>query len=248
MARNRGIQESAADLIAFLDADDEWMPDFLATIVELRAAYPEAGVYGTAYERHAPDGAVYPVRLVDVPPSPWCGVLTNYFRAAMAEPPLWSSALAVPKAVFDDVGGFPPGVKLGEDLDMWMRIALKYPVAYSNTVHAIYHQEASNRAMQTYRCNDRLVMADTAREALTHGTVPQGVETDLREYVYMFQILTASECAKAGELGQARKTLRECRETAYFRKQWYWWRLWVSLPKPLFSVAWAAKRKIGMGA
>ena len=37
-ARNLGIAESRADLVAFLDADDEWLPGHLATILRLAAA------------------------------------------------------------------------------------------------------------------------------------------------------------------------------------------------------------------
>src|SRR6266853_1462354 len=39
-ARNRGIEESKAELIAFLDSDDEWMPPFLKRILDLRLKYP----------------------------------------------------------------------------------------------------------------------------------------------------------------------------------------------------------------
>lgn len=48
-ARNEGISHSRSDFVAFLDADDEWMPDHLETLLRLREAYPEAGAYTTAY-------------------------------------------------------------------------------------------------------------------------------------------------------------------------------------------------------
>ncbi|NLB79493.1 MAG: glycosyltransferase family 2 protein, partial [Clostridiaceae bacterium] len=51
-ARNRGIQEAKADLIAFLDADDEWKPSFLELILDMYSNYPDAGLYGTCYEFH----------------------------------------------------------------------------------------------------------------------------------------------------------------------------------------------------
>jgi glycosyltransferase involved in cell wall biosynthesis len=48
VARNRGINEAKSELIAFLDADDEWMPDYLETILRLREKYPCAGLYATS--------------------------------------------------------------------------------------------------------------------------------------------------------------------------------------------------------
>ena len=39
------------DFIAFLDADDEWMPKHLETILRLIGKFPQAGMYTTAYKR-----------------------------------------------------------------------------------------------------------------------------------------------------------------------------------------------------
>lgn len=49
VARNRSIDEAKFELIAFLEADDEWMPDYLETIIlRLREQYPCAGLYATS--------------------------------------------------------------------------------------------------------------------------------------------------------------------------------------------------------
>ena len=51
----------------------------------------------------------------------------------------------VPKRVFDEIGGFPVGVRTGEDLDMWARIALQHRVAWSPRESAVYHLSSDNR-------------------------------------------------------------------------------------------------------
>ena len=48
-ARNQGIGMSRGNLIAFLDADDEWFPNYLETILRMRYRYPHAGIYSTDY-------------------------------------------------------------------------------------------------------------------------------------------------------------------------------------------------------
>ena len=49
-ARNRGINEAAADHIAFLDADDEWKKGFLESMLNLHSKHPNAGLFASAYE------------------------------------------------------------------------------------------------------------------------------------------------------------------------------------------------------
>ena len=109
-ARNRGIRESWADLVAFLDADDEWYPAFLETALDLRRRYPGAGLYATAYTIYNPDGGRRVASIAAVPPTPWSGLLPNYFRsAALGEPPISSSSVAIPRGVLKETGGFAEG-------------------------------------------------------------------------------------------------------------------------------------------
>ena len=54
--------------------------------------------------------------------------------------PLTSITVAIPRAVFDEAGGFKPHLKLGEDFDLWIRIALKYKVVFLNKPLSNYNQ------------------------------------------------------------------------------------------------------------
>ena len=55
--------------------------------------------------------------------------------------PLWTGAVCIPRKVFDEMQGFPKGIKLGEDFLLWIRIVMKYKVAFLNESLAFYNQD-----------------------------------------------------------------------------------------------------------
>jgi len=63
--------------------------------------------------------------------------------------PLWTGATILKKSIFEEEHGFKPGLKLGEDFDLWIRVATKQPVAFLNKPLANYHQDVdlANRAI-----------------------------------------------------------------------------------------------------
>lgn len=65
---------------------------------------------------------------------------------SLKAPLISASSVVIPKSVFNTIGFFPLGIRRGEDLDMWIRIALNYDIAYFNQVCALYFLEAENRA------------------------------------------------------------------------------------------------------
>lgn len=148
VARNNGVKEAKYDFIAFLDADDWWEPDFLSEMKRLIEDFPEAGIYGSGYyliknghKRVAPIG-------ID---SAFKKGIINYFSvyAKTLCMPLTSISAVMRKEIFSSMEGFKPELKLGEDFDLWLRIALKYPVAFLNKPLADYNQdvELNNRAV-----------------------------------------------------------------------------------------------------
>lgn len=131
-ARNRGVAEARYDLIAFLDADDEWKPDYLETQYNLYCKYPECSIFACNYEFRNADGRVTPTILRKLPFAGEYGILSNYFEVACcSHPPLWTSAVMVRKQALQAVGGFPVGVRSGEDLLTWARLAVKGQIAFS---------------------------------------------------------------------------------------------------------------------
>ena len=82
-ARNRGIEEAKGDLIAFLDADDEWKPEYLATQHHLSQKYPDCNVFACNYEFRNIEGKVTPTIIRKLPFTGEDGILSNYFEALL---------------------------------------------------------------------------------------------------------------------------------------------------------------------
>ncbi len=150
MARNNGVALSHGDYLCFLDADDWWASNFLEEMSKLIDEFPEAGIYGNGYTIVNETKRKTRVAPIGVEPGFEKGYI-NYCQvyAKTLAMPLTSISVAIPRSVFDEMKGFPKGIKLGEDFLLWVRIALKYKVAFLNKALAYYNQDvdAANRGV-----------------------------------------------------------------------------------------------------
>ena len=146
-ARNTGIRQSLADIIAFLDADDLWQPGFLAAVLALRERFPTARWWATGYLISAGNEMPRVNRLSGLPTRFVSGLIPDYFViAATSDPPVWTSATAVERQLFlAEDAGFPIGVRSGEDLLTWARLAQAYPLAYDRRALAIFRVSGIER-------------------------------------------------------------------------------------------------------
>ncbi|KKG27045.1 hypothetical protein DU52_04905 [Methanosarcina mazei] len=220
VARNIGIKESKSELIAFLDADDEWMPNYLETILRLREKYPYAGLYATSMKNEFIESMLVNIEEESRNLVPKEGLLLNYFKIYKKGHALFgASSVTIPREVFLYVGGFQAGFWWGEDVDMWGRIALKYPIAYNSQVCAIYYQNVANSAVERKKPVKIHPFVKTARETLELGQVPREFVNDLTEYIQFLEMFTAKHDIKTGDRDLALKLLaRSDIKLAYKKK------------------------------
>jgi glycosyltransferase involved in cell wall biosynthesis len=122
-ARNKGIRESKSDLVAFLDGDDQWLPDKLALQVEHMRRYPAAGlVTGSEWQIYSTGAEPMWLhrKLVGA---------VDMYRKLLVENVVGNPSLTlVRRECFERVGMFDEMMRLGQDWDMWIRIAREYHI------------------------------------------------------------------------------------------------------------------------
>lgn len=142
MARNNAVALSQGEYLCFLDADDWWEPMFLEEMDRFIDEFPDAGIFGANYT--IVNEAKKKTRVANVGVED--GFEKGYIHycqvyAKTLAMPLWTGAVCVPRRVFDEMRGFPKGIKLGEDFLLWIRVALKYKVAFLNKPLSYYNQD-----------------------------------------------------------------------------------------------------------
>lgn len=137
IARNNGVTASCGDYLCFLDADDWWAPTFLERMDWLIKEYPDAGIYGTNYYYVKSGRNRICVTTAGTGYINYCKVYAERLQM-----PLWTGATCIPRDVFFEMGGFDPKLKLGEDFCLWIKVALKYKVAFLNEALSFYYQDS----------------------------------------------------------------------------------------------------------
>jgi succinoglycan biosynthesis protein ExoO len=167
-ARNMAVLRAQSDWVAFLDADDAWAPDHLATIRAAigQTAAPRLACVFTGYSNVWPDGRKDPdrytrqfgraeTRVLDFP------ALLNAWLD-LKECPIWTSAAAFRRQALIDAGLFPAGRCVrGGDKDLWLRVARVAEVVAAAGTTAIYHRDATNMVTRKNSTDARHCLCET---------------------------------------------------------------------------------------
>jgi len=127
-ARNRGLAETKAEIIAFLDADDIWDRDKLKISMKPFTggfSIPEIVVYTNYVVQEVPSGVTHPPRVPRLR-----RVRPEELLISFNEVALHTSTVVMPRDIIEKVGRFDESLARGEDWDLWIRLSERYPFHY----------------------------------------------------------------------------------------------------------------------
>jgi glycosyltransferase involved in cell wall biosynthesis len=176
-SRNTGVTNATGEYIAFLDDDDEWLPEKLELQVDLLDKSPPivGAVYTTSIRIERATGKTL---------SQWVPKKMGYiFRDMLSKNWIGSpSTVALRRECFEKVGLFDPTVAFGLDYDMWIRVS------------EMYHFECIQRPLVKYYIH-------SIRLSNNYKLMIAGIQAQLEKYAPLFALDTKNHSRRYSHLG-----------------------------------------------
>lgn len=153
-ARNKGMKMAEGEYFCFLDADDEWTYNYLDNLYSTIKKFPDAGMYCSRYKTKIANEKFTYCNFIDIPLD-YEGYVKDFFGSSIKSRIGNSSANAIHQKIVKDVGFFNETLSNGEDIDYWIRIALKHPVVIGKYTTVIYHFLQTNKSLSRNDINEK---------------------------------------------------------------------------------------------
>ncbi|MFW6164044.1 MAG: glycosyltransferase family 2 protein [Planctomycetota bacterium] len=196
-ARNRGVREARGELVAFVDADDLWLPEKLALQVPLFDPEGRVGLVYCHCDRMDAEGRVLPT---PHPARPQGDVFLDFLVRNHCP----TSGAVVRREVFLELGGFPEDMVWAEDWHLWLRIARGYEFA---AVEAVLVRHRVHASALTVRLDEAYQGARQVLETALEGRDGPEARAHRRRGLHRLDRNQGLVWLAAGEARRARRCL-----------------------------------------
>lgn len=206
VARNRGVAESAGEYIAFLDADDVWLPEKIEKQVEKFASGKDLGLVHVGVIDIDASGDELATHLNGME-GDVSAELMMFEKAVILG---GGSGVMIPRPVFDEVEGFDESLSTSADWDLYFRISSAFSVGFIGQPLLRYRLHGSNMHSNIPRMEGEMIMAylKAFSGSSRNGNLHKG-----KAYGSLFRVLAGSYF----RAGKYRDFLRTAVKSVWYR-------------------------------
>ena len=203
VARNTGIMASRGDYVCFLDADDEYLPNHLEVLEETIRTYEDKGFFVTNFCTIRLDGTIV---------GEWsCGTavykanpMEDFIRNAEV---VWTGCVCIRRDLFDLYGMFEPGVPMGEDRDMWIRVFSHTGAVFCGKTTVKRNRDGSE-ATKFYTRREKADILNRLPTYLADPTIAPEVKESIVMYYECEKMATVRSFLFYGKKKEARRVMK----------------------------------------
>jgi len=226
-ARNAALQLSEGEYLAFLDADDVWLPGKLAAQLQVLEANPHVSLCATAFDmwRRQDDGT-WPNstdlfshnRLLDGDNTPKIDPSRSgcLYTRLLLKTLVWTSTVVIRRGLYEDLGGFREDLRLGQDYEYWLRASRTTHIITLSRPFALYRKRPDSATATWAPINYELI---AVRDALKKWgrTGPDGDKVSTTQLRHRFASLHFNMAYNQFHAGAPGRALFAACKAAFFR-------------------------------
>jgi len=203
-ARNQGVLAASGEFIAFLDADDRWVPEKLEKQVAFMDANPQFVMSYTDMSHVAGDRLVNKSYLHENGYHHFGS--GRIYEQILQEGFIFTPTVLIKKACFQEVGLFDPFLATCQDVDMWLRIADRFELGFLDEPLAVRFEHDTNSTKNTIAYLSNPIRVFSRVMILSEQTGRREIARDrLKNMYFDFGYF----CFSSGDMAACRQSMRK---------------------------------------